>query len=141
MHSDFTVDLATNALTVHSIHHEEDWEVTLAYTGERTMTGARLAIAANKYLGDAPHFAVTYGDALTDADFAEEFQFHQAHNKVGTVLGVNPPSRFGELKLAGNAVTEFQEKPEFTNTWINGVFSFLNVSLFMTTSRLMKSAF
>ena len=124
MHSDFTVDLASNALTVHSIHHEEDWEVTLAYTGEQTMTGGRLAIAARKYLGDSPHFAVTYGDALTNANFSEEFQFHQAHNKIGTVLGVNPPSRFGELKLDGSQVTEFQEKPEFPSTWINGGFFF-----------------
>ncbi len=124
MHSDFTVDLATNALTVHSIHHEEDWEVTLAYTGEHSMTGSRLAQAAEKYLADSPHLAVTYGDALTNANFADEFEFHLSHDKLGTVLGVNPPSRFGELKLEGDRVTEFQEKPEFPDTWINGGFFF-----------------
>lgn len=128
MHSDFTVDLATNALTVHSIHHEEDWEVTLAYTGEHTMTGSRLALAADRYLGGSEHFAVTYGDALTNANLAAEFAFHRQHGKIGTILGVNPPSRFGELKLEGTRVIEFEEKPEFTNTWINGGFFFFKRS-------------
>ena len=69
MNSDFTVELMTNNATVHSIDHDQDWKVTLAYTGELTMTGARVAKAASKYLGDAQHFAVTYGDGLTDANF------------------------------------------------------------------------
>ena len=66
MNSDFTVELMTNNATVHSIDHDQDWTVTLAYTGELTMTGARVAKAARKYLGDAPHFAVTYGDGLAE---------------------------------------------------------------------------
>ena len=43
MNSDFTVELKKNDLEVHSIDHEEDWQVTLAYTGELTMTGARVS--------------------------------------------------------------------------------------------------
>lgn len=130
MHSDFTVDLATNRLCIHSTHHEEDWEVTVAYTGEGTMTGARLAMAAGKYLGDTPHAAVTYGDGLTDVDFEEEFEFHLKHGKAGTILGVNPPSRFGELKLEGDLVKEFDEKPEFSEKWINGGFFFFKREFF-----------
>lgn len=130
MHSDFTVDLSTNALTVHSIHHEEDWEVTVAFTGEMTMTGGRLFKAAAKYLGNAPHAAVTYGDGLTDVNFREEFAFHQAHGKIGTILGVNPPSRFGELKVNGNEVTQFSEKPEFLEKRINGGFFFFKREFF-----------
>ena len=49
MNSDFTVDLATSAVTTHSIDHHDDWTVTLADTGESTMTGARVARAAAKY--------------------------------------------------------------------------------------------
>lgn len=130
MNSDFTVDLKSNHLTVHSIDHDEDWEVTLAYTGENTMTGGRVAIAAEKYLGDAQHAAVTYGDGLTDANLREEFDFHCKHGKVGTVLGVNPPSRFGEIKLDGDEVHEFAEKPEFTDSWINGGFFFFKREFF-----------
>ncbi len=32
------------------------------------MTGARVAIAAEKYLQNAPYFGVTYGDGLTNAN-------------------------------------------------------------------------
>jgi glucose-1-phosphate cytidylyltransferase len=124
MGSDFTVKLKTNELTVHSIDHEQDWEVTLADTGELTMTGARVARAAAKYLGGAQHFAVTYGDGLTDADLAAEYRFHLEQGRLGTVLGVNPPSRFGELRVAGTAVQEFAEKPDFAESWINGGYFF-----------------
>jgi glucose-1-phosphate cytidylyltransferase len=124
MNSDFTVELKTNVATVHSIDHDQDWNVTLAYTGELTMTGARVAKAAAKYLGGAEHFAVTYGDGLTDADLAEEYRFHLREGRVGTVLGVNPPSRFGELKVDGAKVQEFSEKPDFHTQWINGGYFF-----------------
>jgi glucose-1-phosphate cytidylyltransferase len=109
---------------LHSIDHNEDWEVTIAYTGEFTMTGARVAIAAEKYLLSAENFAVTYGDGLTDVNLLEEYKFHLSHNKIGTVLGINPPSRFGELKISGNSVIEFEEKPEFIEKWINGGYFF-----------------
>jgi glucose-1-phosphate cytidylyltransferase len=126
MNSDFTVELKTNNLTVHSIDHEDDWEVTLAYTGAATMTGARVSRAAAKYLGDARHFAVTYGDGITNAHLGEEFQFHLKQGLLGTVLGVNPPSRFGELCVDDTKVREFSEKPEFSDNWINGGYFFFH---------------
>ncbi len=126
LNSDFTIELKTNALTVHSVDHNEDWEVTIADTGQNAMTGARIAIAAEKYLGNAQHFAVTYGDGLTDAPLHHEFHFHLAHGKLGTVLGVHPPSRFGEICLEGDEVSHFHEKPEFLEKWINGGFFFFH---------------
>jgi glucose-1-phosphate cytidylyltransferase len=124
LNCDFTVDLATNALTVHPVAHADDWTVTLVDTGENAMTGARVARAAAKYLGTAEHFAVTYGDGLTDADLSAEYVFHLEHGRLGTVLGINPPSRFGEIRLAGNEVLKFEEKPEFREQWINGGYFF-----------------
>jgi glucose-1-phosphate cytidylyltransferase len=124
MSADFTVELKTNAVTVHSIGHDQDWNVTLADTGDASMTGARLARAAAKYLGDARQLAVTYGDGLTDANLANEFQFHLEENRLGTILGVNPPSRFGELKVEGARVKQFSEKPVFAEEWINGGYFF-----------------
>lgn len=122
--SDFTVNLATNRFVAHARDATEDWDVTLADTGETTMTGARVAIAARRYLGDAPHFAVTYGDGVTDADLCREYDYHLRHGKAGTVLGVNPPSRFGEIKLQGRRVAAFSEKPDLRHNWINGGFFF-----------------
>lgn len=130
MHSDFTVDLKSNHLTVHSIDHQEDWEVTVAYTGENTMTGGRIARAAEKYLRDAPHAAVTYGDGLTNANLRAEYEFHVSHGKIGTILGTNPPSRFGELHLHDTQVVSFSEKPEFSEKWINGGFFFFKREFF-----------
>ncbi len=124
LNSDFTMELKSGEMTVHSVDHEQDWTVTLAYTGELTMTGARVARAAERYLGDAEHFAVTYGDGVTDADLRGELSFHQSHDGLGTVLGVNPPSRFGQIKLNGDRVEAFAEKPEFEDDWINGGYFF-----------------
>lgn len=128
MNSDFTVELKTNNVTVHSIDHDQDWQVTLADTGELTMTGARVARAADKYLGDAEHFAVTYGDGLTNADLRAELDFHILQGKTGTVLGVNPPSRFGRMMLDGEDISRFDEKPEFPDEWVNGGYFFFRRS-------------
>ena len=37
-----------------------------------------------------------------------------------TVSAVRPAARFGELALNGDAVTNFQEKPQLAQGWING---------------------
>lgn len=124
LNSDFSIDFRTNTKNILSIDHNLDWEVTLAYTGAETMTGGRISIATEKYLNGAEHFGVTYGDGLCDADLNEHFDYHLSHNKIGTVLGVNPPSRFGEIKLDQDRVVEFSEKPEFNEKWINGGFFF-----------------
>jgi glucose-1-phosphate cytidylyltransferase len=124
LNSDFTVKLSKNELTIHSIDHQLDWEVTVAFTGLKNMTGSRIAIAADKYLNNAKHFAVTYGDGLTDANLKDELEFHLNNDKIGTVLAVNPPSRFGEFVLKGDRVESFKEKPEFTDDWINGGYFF-----------------
>lgn len=124
--ADSTINLKTNQVIVHEQQRELDWEVTLAFTGEKNMTGSRTAQAARKYLGNAEQFAVTYGDGLTDANLAEEFRCHLAEKKLGTVLGVNPPSRFGEIKVEGTRVVEFAEKPDLEGHWINGGFFFFH---------------
>ena len=105
-------------------YFDGDDSIALVRTGEAAMTGARVARAAQQCLGDADHFAVTYGDGLTDADLAAELDFHVAHGGTGTVLGVNPPSRFGELRIEGDRVVEFDEKPQIRDHWVNGGFFF-----------------
>lgn len=124
MKADFTVNLTSGGVVYHDAGHNDDWKVTVMYTGEDTMTGGRIAMATSRYLGDAEHFGVTYGDGLTNADLAKEFAFHQEHKKIGTVLAVNPPSRFGELITEGPMVSKFAEKPELANSWISGGFFF-----------------
>jgi glucose-1-phosphate cytidylyltransferase len=105
-------------------HYANEPGITTVYTGDAAMTGARVARAAQEHLDGAEQFAVTYGDGLTDADLAAELDFHVAHGGVGTVLGVNPTSRFGELKIDGDLVVEFDEKPQIADHWVNGGYFF-----------------
>ena len=126
MNSDFTVALsASRSVTYHAkAHGESSWKVTLADTGEKTMTGARVRRGA-RYLGDSQEtFCVTYGDGVADVDLKAAYAFHRAHGKLATVTGVRPPSRFGELTLDGGRVACFSEKPQLGNGLINGGFFF-----------------
>ena len=88
------------------------------------MTGPRLARAAARYLGEAEHFGVTYGDGLTDADLGHELRFHLGHGRLGTMLGVQPPSQFGRLALHEDGSASFTEKPRRTDDIVNGGFFF-----------------
>ena len=122
IHADFTVDLATGALHHHLTGSTPDWEVTVAHTGSGAMTGARVARAAARHLGTADHFAVTYGDGLTDADLAAELAFHHAHDGLATMLGVGQPSPFGHVEVRDDVVLSFEEKPRRDDDWVNGGF-------------------
>lgn len=122
MTSDLTVSLSRHdSLTFHGSAQEEDWNVTLAETGEHTMTGGRVA-AIRRYVEAADLFLVTYGDGVSDVDVEALIRFHKSHGKVATVTAVRPPGRFGEMDLVGNTVREFNEKPQATEGFINGGF-------------------
>jgi len=105
----------------------ESWRVTLAETGLNTMTGGRLK-RIQHYI-DTDNFMLTYGDAVSDLDIGALYQFHLRHGKIGTVTGVRPPSRFGELEISGNQVTCFAEKPVRGGA-INGGFFVFNRRFF-----------
>jgi len=122
MTTDITVSLgAERAIELHGSRAEENWRVTLADTGELTMTGGRVSAFRRYVEGDVP-FLLTYGDGVSDIDVSALFAFHQAHGKTATLTAVRPPSRFGELGLDGSRVYEFNEKPQATAGFINGGF-------------------
>jgi glucose-1-phosphate cytidylyltransferase len=74
-----------------------------------------------KYIGGR-EFMLTYGDGVCDVDIGHLLEFHRRHGKVGTVTGVRPPSRFGELVVKDRRVAEFSEKPQIRQGYINGGF-------------------
>jgi glucose-1-phosphate cytidylyltransferase len=118
---DFTVRLGVEpSVEFHNGHAEDGWAVTLAETGEATMTGARLRRVA-RYLPDGP-FCLTYGDGVADVDIPRLIEFHRSHGRIATVTGVRPLGRFGELELDGRQVAAFAEKPHVTAGMINGGF-------------------
>jgi len=97
-----------------------DWQVGLIDTGGETMTAGRI-LRLRQWLGGRT-FMVTYGDGLIDLDIRNLLEFHRAHGKMVTVTAVRPPARFGGLVLDGDVVTEFSEKPQAGEGWINGGF-------------------
>ncbi len=119
------------ALEFHDNHDEEDWRVTLANTGENSMTGYRVRLI-RKFLGDDENFLLTYGDGVSDVDINQAIRHHEASGKICTLTAVHPPGRFGELGLdaAGTTVGGFNEKPQAEGGYINGGYMICNRRIF-----------
>lgn len=98
-----------------------DWSITLAYTGERSMTGCRVK-RIERYLGDDPEFMLTYGDGVANIDLPRLVSFHREHGRIGTLTAVHPPARFGNLLIEEGRVMEFAEKRFPDASLINGGF-------------------
>ena len=127
--SDFTINLANRSIKIHNAHSEKSWEVTLAETGANTMTGGRVK-KIESYINDDV-FLLTYGDGLSNVNIRELLAFHKKHGKIGTVTGVHPPSRFGELNIKNNRVADFSEKPQVhSGGMINGGYFVFNKKFF-----------
>ncbi len=130
LNNDVTLELGRpDKLQIHKNGNEVDWKVTLSDTGEKAQKGARLK-RVEKYVA-SDDFLATYGDGVADVDMKKLVEFHRSHGKIATVTGVNPSSRFGELKLDGDKVSAFHEKPLKTSSGlINGGFFVFNRKIF-----------
>jgi glucose-1-phosphate cytidylyltransferase len=119
LNGSLTVDFEMAAVR----HHGKDmdgWRVHLIETGLPTNTGGRLK-RLKRHVGEGP-FLATYGDGVSDVDVKALIAFHKSHGKLATVTAVRPPARYGGLKFDGPLVSEFTEKPQAGEGWINGGF-------------------
>jgi glucose-1-phosphate cytidylyltransferase len=142
---DFTVRLGDQSSTVfHGSHEEFDWTVTVAETGESTMTGGRIKMI-EKYV-DGETFLATYGDGIADIDLSDLTGFHKNHGKTATMTVTQPTSRFGVVDIGESGlVSKFREKPK-VNDWINmgyfvfepQIFSYLSVDSVLEEEPLRK---
>lgn len=98
----------------------EDWTVDLVDTGLPTATGGRIKQLVPHMGGET--FFMTWGDGVSNIDISSLLDFHRSHGKLATVTAVRPTARFGRLDLDGDRVTEFSEKPQLGEGWINGAF-------------------
>ena len=131
LQSDLTVSLKDGQVSPHRNGNGsdgEDWTIDLVDTGHDTATGGRIKRLA-PYLGDST-FMLTWGDGVADIDLNALLAFHRAHGKLATMTTVRPPARFGHLELDGDRVTEFSEKPQLGEGWINGAFFVLEPAVF-----------
>ena len=118
--NDLMIDTYNN--TVEIKHNTtEPWKVTLVETGLNTMTGGRIK-RIQKYIGNNP-FLLTYGDGVSDVNISDLVSYHQKSNKILTVTAYKHLERWGLLDIDKNGdVHGFLEKPDDTNTFINGGF-------------------
>jgi len=134
MHNDVTIRLDDRQHDV--VHREkgaEDWTITFADTGLKTMTGARLA-RVEKYI-ETDMFLATYGDAVSTINIADEIRFHQKSGAAATLAGVHPHSKFGLVSASAEGVVEkFVEKPVLYD-YVNGGFYVFNREVFDYVSK------
>jgi glucose-1-phosphate cytidylyltransferase len=121
--ADITIS-PNGAVEVHQ-RYSEPWTVTLVDTGAETMTGGRVKRVA-RYIADSPYFCLTYGDGVSDVDITALVEFHKSHGALATVTAVTPLARFGALKIKGETVERFIEKPTAEGGRINGGFFVLS---------------
>jgi glucose-1-phosphate cytidylyltransferase len=115
-----TIQLKSGKVLTHDRGDIEDWIVHLLDTGYDTQTGGRVKQVA-EFIGNEP-FMLTYGDGVSDVNIPALLEFHRKQGKLATLTAVRPPARFGQLGFDGNQVTQFEEKPQIGEGWINGGF-------------------
>jgi glucose-1-phosphate cytidylyltransferase len=104
----------------HDRHNEEDWTVTLAETGEDSMTAFRLK-QVQRYVPRGETFLFTYGDGLSNIDINATIKAHRRSKKICTISAVHPAGRFGSLKIeADGSIHDFTEKPQVEQAYVNG---------------------
>ena len=124
---DMTIRLADGAVQRHLVDRD-DWTVHLVDTGLHTQTGGRLG-RLRPWLG-GERFMLTYGDGVCDVNLQSLLVFHRERGRLATVTAVRPPARFGGLIFDGDLVSEFTEKPQIGEGWINGGFMVFEPGIF-----------
>ena len=103
--------------------------VTLAETGENTMTGGRIR-KIRDLVGDQD-FLLTYGDGVSDVPIDQVIKFHASNTAAMTLTAVRPPSRFGEVEVDANGIAiSFNEKPQASAGLISGGYFVCRPSIF-----------
>ena len=105
---------------VYSFENKNNWKIDPINTGLETQTGGRSKKCLEKYPNQ--RIIVTYGDGLANVSISKLLKFHETHGKLATVTAVRPPARFGYLHIEDKKVTNFGEKNQADEGWINGGF-------------------
>lgn len=124
INNDMTIDLATGKTAVHE-GNQPNWKIHLVDTGLYTQTGGRLK-RLRKWIAKEDTFMLTYGDGVADINLKALLEFHKSHDKIATVTTVHSPARFGRIAFKGEQISDFYEKPQSAQGWINGGFFVLN---------------
>lgn len=130
--TDFTLVTRTHNTLYHSNNNSErdDFKITFVDTGLETMPGERILMCKKYIPKEDQHFMVTYGDAVTDLNIKDLYEFHKKQKTIGTISLVHPRSKFGLVDIdKNNKVRSFIEKPVLTD-WVNGGFMVFDKRVF-----------
>lgn len=90
------------------------WNVAIEYSEEAHPLGTAGAIKfAEKFLSEAPEFAVMNGDSFLELDLRKLIRFHREHGGWASIAAskVTDAARYGTLRLdENNRVVRFSEK-------------------------------
>lgn len=129
LNHDLTVETKSRTVSYHKAQgFIPDWTVHLVDTGLETLTGGRIKRLV-PWIGNEP-FMLTLCDGVSNVNINDLLKFHKSHGRLATVTAVRAPPRFGHLVLNGNKVTEFKEKLQKSEGWINGAFFVLEPEIF-----------
>lgn len=103
--------------------------VNIINTGKKTMTGGRIK-RLQPYIKKNENFMFTYGDGISNVNLKTLFKFFQKSKTIVTVTAVRPPARFGEIIIKNKLAISFKEKPQVSDSWINGGFFVANYNFF-----------
>jgi len=110
---------------------KEDWELCFVQTGLESKTATRLLKCRNTLQSNP--FMVTYGDGVADIFLPDLIKRHQHLRKeygvIGTITITRPYSKYGIVKLEGDIIEKFQEKPQMDN-FVNVGFMVLEKEVF-----------
>ena len=93
------------------------------------MTGGRIK-RLQPYIKKNENFMFTYGDGISNVNLKKLFKFFQKSKTMVTVTAVRPPARFGEIIIKNKLAISFKEKPQVSDSWINGGFFVANYDFF-----------
>ncbi|MFZ5870954.1 MAG: glucose-1-phosphate cytidylyltransferase [Actinomycetota bacterium] len=126
--ADVTVRPHAGEVQRHAGEGCEDWTVSVVDTGADTNTGGRIKRLA-PWTGSST-FMLTWGDGVGNVDLHRLLDFHRSHGRLATLTAVRPPARYGHIVTDGDRITEFSEKPQIGEGWINGAFFVLEPEVF-----------
>lgn len=128
--NNFTLYTASGLIKLHKSSINDDFKITFVETGLETLPGERILRIKNFIPEEDHDFMVTYGDGVSDINISQLVKFHTNHKLIGTVTGVFPTSKYGQLSIGkNNKVLKFAEKPVLTKR-INGGFMVFKKKMF-----------
>jgi len=127
LNNSFTYNLKSKKVLKHE-GKPEDWNITFADTGEKTLVTGRIK-KIQKYIKEDT-FMITYGDGVADINLTSLLRYHQEKKKVITITGIHPSSKYGMVDIDENGlVMGFRQKPKLRDL-VNGGFFVCNKKFF-----------